>query len=130
MLGGFFAISKSLPPYTTTTTTTIPALYYNFFSLFSSILKYKRSPLLTKKILNKHDEPKIIYDYFPLFIFSLYLLCPKEKKIQNNSFFPLPKNFHHHTKIYTSLHSHTCSKSYSVLLNMCFILYTLNLSPL
>lgn len=34
MLGGFFAISKFLPPPYTTTTTTIPALYYNFFSLF------------------------------------------------------------------------------------------------
>lgn len=127
MLGGFFAISKSLPLILLLLQQQF--LLYITISLFSSISKYKRSPLLTKKILNKHDEPKIIYDSPFLFFLSIFYVL-KKKKIQNNSFFSLPKNFHHHTKIYTSLHSHTCSKSYSVLLNMCFILYTLNLSPL
>ena len=83
-----------------------------FFSLFSSILKYKRSLYWQKKILNTHDEPKIIYNSSPLLFFPLslsYLLCPKEeKKIQNNIllytkfifFFPSKKFPLQHTNIH------------------------------
>jgi len=112
MLGGFFAISKFLPPpYTTTTTTTIPALYYNFFFSFSSILKYKRSLYWQKKILNTHDEPKIIYNSSPLLFFPLslsYLLCPKEeKKIQNNILLYTKFIFFSFQKISTTAHKYT-----------------------
>ena len=111
MLGGFFAISKFLPPPYTTTTTTIPALYYNFFSLFSSILKYKRSLYWQKKILNTHDEPKIIYNSSPLLFFPLslsYLLCPKEeKKIQNNILLYTKFIFFSFQKISTTAHKYT-----------------------
>ena len=82
-----------------------------FFSLFSSILKYKRSLYWQKKILNTHDEPKIIYNSSPLLFFPLslsYLLCPKEeKKIQNNILLYTKFIFFSFQKISTTTHKYT-----------------------
>ena len=93
--------------------------YYNnnscsilqFFFSFSSILKYKRSLYWQKKILNTHDEPKIIYNSSPLLFFPLslsYLLCPKEeKKIQNNILLYTKFIFFSFQKISTTAHKYT-----------------------
>jgi hypothetical protein len=86
-------------------------LYITIFFSFSSILKYKRSLYWQKKILNTHDEPKIIYNSSPLLFFPLslsYLLCPKEeKKIQNNILLYTKFIFFSFQKISTTAHKYT-----------------------